>query len=217
MPDKKYVSSFQNDGELLYVKDQEARELIADLAKNGKWLGITSTALTDGATTNPITIDGESVTAKAGDTTAPEGGVEEFIFNGAKWQKFGDHSPFGDLAYTDTASGSFTPTGEIVNTPATANISPVTSVGTLPTVEPTTDSVYSITGVGTLPSLTLSGETLVFNAGTLPTQGAAQTVVTNVGYTAGTLPTLGETQAVLTGVSSAFNGTAGTVTVQANS
>lgn len=55
-----------------------------------KWAGITTTALTDGATTNPITVDGESYTAVAGDTVSYES--KEFIFSGTIWQEFGDLS-----------------------------------------------------------------------------------------------------------------------------
>ena len=55
-----------------------------------KWAGITTTALTDGATTNPITVDGESYTAVAGDTVSYES--KEFVFSGTIWQEFGDLS-----------------------------------------------------------------------------------------------------------------------------
>lgn len=51
------------------------------------WIGVTTTALTDGATTNPITINGESVTAVAGNITSY--GADEFIYNGSAWQLFG--------------------------------------------------------------------------------------------------------------------------------
>lgn len=55
-----------------------------------RWKGVTTTELTDGATTNPITIDGESYTAVTGDMVAY--GAEEFVFNGTAWQKLGDLS-----------------------------------------------------------------------------------------------------------------------------
>ncbi|MBR2246055.1 MAG: hypothetical protein IJ880_03365 [Bacilli bacterium] len=53
-----------------------------------KWIGVTTTALSDGSTTNPITIDGKSVTAVAGDTASYNS--KEFVFNGTIWQEFGD-------------------------------------------------------------------------------------------------------------------------------
>ena len=51
------------------------------------YLGVTTTPLSDGATTNPITIDGKSVTAKNSQIAAYAD--EEFIFNGTTWRKFG--------------------------------------------------------------------------------------------------------------------------------
>lgn len=52
--------------------------------------GSTTTALTDGATTNPITIDGESYTAVMGDMVIY--GNKEFLFDGTKWNEMGDLS-----------------------------------------------------------------------------------------------------------------------------
>lgn len=51
-----------------------------------KWLGVTTTALEDGDTTNPITIDGQSVTAEDGDVV--QYGTSLFAFNGEKWQTY---------------------------------------------------------------------------------------------------------------------------------
>ena len=96
------------------IKDAEARDLIAELQRNGKYLGITTTPLTEGATTNPVTIDGESVTAKAGDWVITSDEKKEFIFNGTAWQEFGDMSDLGSLAYKDSASGT-------VSVPASAD------------------------------------------------------------------------------------------------
>ena len=50
-----------------------------------KWLGVTTTALTDGATTNPITINGSDVVAQAGDMV--EYGANTFVFSSDEvWQ-----------------------------------------------------------------------------------------------------------------------------------
>lgn len=48
------------------------------------WLGVTTTALSDGDTTNPITIDGKSVTAESGDVV--QYGSDNFGWNGEVWQ-----------------------------------------------------------------------------------------------------------------------------------
>ena len=52
--------------------------------------GVTTTALTDGCDTNPITINGESYTAVDGDLVAYQS--KEFLFNGTIWQELGDVS-----------------------------------------------------------------------------------------------------------------------------
>lgn len=73
--------------------------------------GTTTTALTDGAITNPITIDNESYTAVANDAVFY--GNKEFVFDGTKWHEFGDMTGLGALATKDSASGSYTPAGTI--------------------------------------------------------------------------------------------------------
>lgn len=111
----------------------------------------TTTALTDGATTNPITVNGQSVTAVSGDFAIYQ--QKEFLFDGTYWSLLGDTSGLGDLAYKDTATGNFTPSG---------------TVDFDTKLELTLDTIDS---VGTLPSLTYTAatEALTFNAGTLPT------------------------------------------------
>lgn len=73
--------------------------------------GTTTTELTDEATTNPITIDGESYNAVANDAVFYN--KKEFVFDGTKWHEFGDMSGLGDLATKDTASATYTPSGSI--------------------------------------------------------------------------------------------------------
>lgn len=159
------------------IKDKYAREAIESLGRVLYWIGVTTTSLTDGATTNPITVDGEQVQAKSGGMAQYDG--EEFIFNGTAWQSVGKAN-FGALAFKSSASGSYTPAGTV----------------SVQKTDDTKVTVNSITAVGSLPSCTVSGETVVFNAGTLPTKGADQSVVSASGS-----------------VTASFNGTASTVTV----
>lgn len=81
------------------IKDAWARQKIEDIGSPMHFIGITTTPLTDGSTTNPITIDGDSVTAVNGDITVYDS--QEFIWTGSAWQLFGDLSDLGDLAYLD--------------------------------------------------------------------------------------------------------------------
>lgn len=53
-------------------------------------VGETTTALTDGATTNPIMVDGQSYTAQPNDAVLY--GNKEFLFTGTRWREFGDLS-----------------------------------------------------------------------------------------------------------------------------
>ena len=106
------------------IKDAEARAAIAELENYTDFLGVTTTELTDGATTNPIKINGADVTAKKGNITTY--GSAEFIFNGTAWQEFGDLSALGALAYKDSASGSFTPSGTVSQPTFTGSSSAVT-------------------------------------------------------------------------------------------
>ena len=81
------------------IKDQGARDAIAALEGGSYFLGTTTTALTDEATTNPITVGGNSVTATNGNMVIY--GKKEFVFNGTKWLEFGDLSALNNLAYKD--------------------------------------------------------------------------------------------------------------------
>ena len=249
MADKVYISQITVGSTTYDLKDNDARQLIDDLENYSDYLGVTTTELTDGASTNPVTIAGESVTAEKGNIV--NYGSKEFIFSGTIWQEFGDLSALGELAYEDTAEGSYTPAGTVseqsfTGTPmtSTGSFTPegtvaaptftgseMTSTGTFTpegtvstptiTVTPTNDTVYSITDVGTLPSLSVDGEVLTFNAGTLPTKGTAQTVVASATAALDTAPAFTGTQGSLsvtgtpTGSNSApaFTGTAGSVSV----
>lgn len=91
-----------------YIKDAAAREAIEALMGSTAFLGVTTTPLTDQCTTNPIVIDGESVTAVNGNIAIYEDSTThssaEFIFNGTKWYKFGDLGILGQLAYKDSVT-----------------------------------------------------------------------------------------------------------------
>ena len=171
-------------GEATYdIKDQGARDLISALGDAVYWIGVTTTELVDDVTTSAvITVGGQSVTAKTGGMAQYDG--EEFVYNGTKWQSIGKNN-FGDLAFKNSASGSYTPAGTVTVTP---------SGGTA-----TTTSVTPFGSAGTLPTMSVSGEVLTLSPGTLPSAGSAVDVVTAVSAVTAT---------------AAFVGTAATITVQ---
>jgi hypothetical protein len=80
------------------------------LTKAVLYLGITSTALSDGATTNPITIDSKSVTVTNGNIVIDSSNSREYIWNGTKWEKFGLDG--------DAASGNYKPIQTAVSSPS---------------------------------------------------------------------------------------------------
>lgn len=99
------------NGTTVNIKDAWARQKIEEMGDFTEYLGKTTTPLTDGATTNPITIAGEPVTATKGDIVLY--GNAEFIFDGTNWAEFGTLGALGDLAYKDEATGTFTPSGSV--------------------------------------------------------------------------------------------------------
>ena len=180
MPEtKKYLSKIVKGGNTLWLKDAEARQSIQDILDNISsalhWKGNTTTALVDGATTNPIVIDGENYTAVAGDVVAVAGSGsgaqadKEFAFNGTKWQEFGSTGSLGALAFKSSASGSYTPAG--------------TNAASAVTFTDQTDA-YFVNGFDTDPVLPSFSEG-AFDAGSLPSKEADT-------FSAGSLPTLGE-------------------------
>ena len=146
------------------IKDAAARARIAELGQAPYWIGVTTTALTEGDTTNPITVNNEQVTANVGGIASYNG--TEFAWNGSAWQVLGPGN-LGTLAYQNSASGSYTPAGSVSVSEAAD----------------TTTVVNSITAVGSLPVFTYdsTNEALTFDAGSLPTKGSDTTVVTASG------------------------------------
>lgn len=146
------------------IADAEARARIAELGQALYWIGVTTTALTDGDTTNPITVGGESVTANVGGIASYDG--TEFAWNGSAWQMLAPGN-LGTLAYQNSASGSYTPTGTVSVSEAADS----------------TDTITGVTAVGSLPSFSYdsTNEALTFNAGTLPTADTQKTFVTASG------------------------------------
>ena len=222
------------------IKDATARELIKTLGSPTSYLGVTATAITDGATTSPITIGDKSVTPKAGDVVAY--GSSEFVWSDteSKWREFGSTGSLKALAFKDSASTSYTPAGSVSQptftgtkatisakyTPSgkvpisigtgTANYTPqgTVSAPTI-TVTPNTASVKPFGSAGTLPSFTaaVSNETLTlgFSAGTLPSAGTAVAVATGIKSATASAPTF-----TGTGVQfkAAFIGNEGTTTAE---
>lgn len=136
----KYVSPNNTE---YWLRDEEARELISALEKSTQWLGVTTTALSDGLdwldrtttpySVKPIVINGDNVTPMNGSIAQYSNG--EFILTvtldesdppaptSAVWQEFGNLSSLGLLAFKDNVTGSttFTPRGTVTQPTFTGN------------------------------------------------------------------------------------------------
>lgn len=186
-------------GNTYELKDKYARDLITELMNFDRYLGVTTTQLSDGDTTNPITISGESVTAEAGDVVTLSSDSSEMIFNSlGKWQSFGTLSGLGTLAYKNSASGTYTPAGSVSGT--------CTPQGSNADVQLATTSVNSMSSAGSMPTYTVANETLTISAGEVPTSSAV-TVATG---TVSQQPTFTGSS---TSLSASFSGTEATITV----
>ena len=191
----------------------DAETAIAALSNATHWLGITTTALTDGSTANPITINGESVTAVSGDIVQDSNG-DEYIFNGTAWQKFGGSiGTLGAMAYVDTGTATYTPAGS--NASSAVSFSGQTS-GKL---DQTT--VPNVTDVGTAASWSATVEnevmTFSFTADTVPTLGTAITVATGSVSSNGTGSDVVTDVGTGTAAAQTFSGTQATITVNPTS
>ena len=84
---------------LLQPPQTRVEELLLLILNQGlggvTYKGVTTTPLTDGATTNPIVINGEELEVKTGDFVAYGG--KEFVWNGEAWQELGDLSIVAEL------------------------------------------------------------------------------------------------------------------------
>lgn len=138
---KKYLSKIVKGSDTLWLKDSEARDLIADIQSSitgsMHFLGTSTTALSDGlemVDSNPgegqiveVTIAGVKYRKaapgsgddwkqlKSGDVAVYATGSKdmEFVYNDVthKWQEYGSTGSLKALAFKDNASATYTPAG----------------------------------------------------------------------------------------------------------
>lgn len=199
------------------VKDAQARADIANLQSSltgaMHYIGTTTTVITDGATTNPVSIGGEDITATSGDVVIYD--TKEYVFSTTdnKWHEFGSTGSLKALAFEDTASAEYTPAGTVSKptftgtaTTSTGKFTPAGSVDV--SVDDTTNktatvsaaasgaATYTPDGTISTPTATVTMNTTTVNSitevGTLPecTLPTLSTTVSNetlnIGWTAGT-------------------------------
>lgn len=167
-----------------------------------RFLGSTTTAISDGSTTKTITINSTSVTVDNGDVVLYGG--YEYVWTGSAWEELGHEGSFSLRSHKHTVS--HTPSGTVSTptitvTPNTTTVRSITGVGSLPSLTYTEDTASKITAwsAGTLPSLTFSGgsgsASLTGSVSTGPNRTATLTfshthTAATATLTKGTLPSL---------------------------
>lgn len=194
MPDPKYFDKVKLlDGTYAEVCDSTAR---AAIQGGTHFLGVTTTAISDGATTNPITIGEDSVTAVNGDIVVYGNG--EFIFASfdSKWHQLGDITGLGALALKDSASAVYTPEGtvskpDVTVTPTAVGITEFATSGSVVAGSANIPTAVSVTnGSANVPTLVevTAGSANVPTAVTLPTLTTTLNGTTlEIGWTSGSV------------------------------
>ena len=162
------------------------------------FIGITSTALTDGATTDtlvPKTAESliKTTNFEAGDVVVcniDNKIGQEYVWTGSAWELLGDEGSYALKTNTDTVIKTVTFTQNTLPslTVTAKSIPNVTNAGTS-TELGTAFTIPNVTDKGSAASFSVSGGTLTLTAGSAPTLGTAFTVPNVI--TAGTAPTLG--------------------------
>ena len=223
-------------GNVYDIKDADAREQIEELRQSisggVRFVGPTTTEISDGSTVKPITVNGSSYTQIKGDIVIYND--FEYIWDDTKWIEFGNMGVFGTLAYQDSASGTYTPAGSISRPTfsgatltstgrhrPSGTIATQTFTGTQATLQMTGTPEGSIsisqgigeanyTPAGSVSAPTVSIETsdssiqTIDSVGTLPefTATVANENLT-LGFSQGSLPTKNSAVTVLTSIDSA--------------
>lgn len=141
-------------GQTYNLKDAEARSQIQALVGGDAvvFMGVSTTELTDGGSQTPK-VDGEDVTPATGQLFFY--GTEQFVWGpDGKWHELGSLDSLGDLAYKNTASATYTPTGTVSKPTFTGSSSTVTITAT-----DNTNGNYQPKGTVSKPTFTGSSST----------------------------------------------------------
>lgn len=159
-----------------------------------KFIGTTTTALTDGATTNPITISGKSVTVVSGNVVILSGTDQEFLWTGSAWEEFGNgsghsikghihtvtHKPAGTVDKT-----SITPAGTVSQpTFSGSAVNSGENTGTNFSAAPGGHK-HSVTAAGTVSQPTFTGTEATITISHTPAGTVSQPTFTGTAVTSG--------------------------------
>lgn len=105
------------------------------------FLGVTTTKIADASTTNPIIINGESVTAKAGDVVLY--GSKEFVWTSSAWEELGDEGSHALKSITITGTDGLEGGGSLEQN-RTISHSDVTRSDTTSTATPAAKGEFTV-------------------------------------------------------------------------
>ena len=133
---------------------------VNSMSKYTSFLGVSSTTLVDGSTTSSIMVGSTTIAATTGAIAIykpADSNAQEYIWDGSKWQFFGDISAtnLGTLAYKSSISAQYIkPTGATTTGTATkTSTGKFTPAGTV-SVSGTTTAYVKISSTTTAPSNT---------------------------------------------------------------
>ena len=112
----------------MYKLVRKHKNAISNLSGAMHFRGTTTTAITDGSTTNPIIISGDSYTAAAGDVVLREvttGNIFEYIWTGSAWEMLGRDTNFKvtqTAVLSPTANGNTTAFIDTISQDTNGNI-----------------------------------------------------------------------------------------------
>ena len=221
MPDIKQITL--PSGTTYDLRDSRVDSIIS---QGTRWVGITTTPISDGSTTSTIVINGVDHAAEVGDIAGyQETGKqqEEFIWSGTNWQEFGSTGSLKALAFKDSvavstavpATYSTTFTGKnksvSVSGTTTGSVSETKSAVEVKTKSTGTNSytpagtvtapTISVASAGSTASVTPFGSAGSLPSCTLPTYTVTNEVLTITAgsFSAGSLPSGGTAVTVKTG------------------
>lgn len=181
MPD---ISKIKLPSGIIYdIHDAVARDAMAG---GLNFRGVTTTALTDGASTSSYKIGSTTISASNGDFVVYNS--KEFIFSTAdnKWHELGDNTAFKALAYKASATGSYTPAGTVSKptfSGSSSNVSITATANTSGNYQPAgTISQPSFTGTET----TFTGSFTPHGSVSVSTNGTANKTATVSAASSGT-------------------------------
>ena len=153
------ISKIKLPSGIIYdIYDAVARDAMAG---GLNFRGVTTTVLTDGASTSSYKIGSNTISASNGDFVVYNS--KEFIFSTAdnKWHELGDNSAFKALAYKDSATGSYTPAGTVSKPTFTGSSSDVS-------ITATTNTSGNYQPAGTVSKPTFTGTETTFTGSFTP-------------------------------------------------